>query len=502
MVPFARLIAAAALALAASAEAATTLRIGLASDPNTLDPATDGSVYGRIIFAGLCDKLIEVDTKLQFVPMLAAEWSWSADRLALTMKLRPGVLFHDGERFDAAAVKANIERYKTMPESRRKSELAPVKSVAIVDDLTVRLDLERPYAPLLSILTDRAGMMVSPKAAAEAGANFTRRPICSGPYKFVERIDLDRIVLERFEKYRDPAAARVDRVVYLPIPDASVRLANLRAGQLDIIEQLAPTDLALARGDQRVRVVDSASIAYNTITFNLAHGERANTPFSRDPRVREAFELSIDRNVINQVVFNGEYIANNQAEAPGTAYHFPEFAPPKRDVAKARRLLAEAGAPKQQLSIYIGNNPVEAQVGQVIQSMAGEAGFEVKLEAIEGATMVQRSQKGDFQAAFAIWSGRPDPDGNVTFWFHCKGFLNWGQYCSDKLDGLLEQAQQATDPAQRKALYRQVAETYLTDRPHMILYHRKWFWGVSRRVDGFVPHPDGLIRVAGVGVQG
>lgn len=497
-----RLVAAATiLVLATTAQAATTLRIGLASDPNTLDPATDGSVYGRIIFAGLCDKLVEVDTKLQFVPMLASEWSWSADRLALTMKLRPGVSFHDGEKFDAAAVKANIDRYKTMAESRRKSELAPVKSVAVVDDLTVRFDLERPYAPLLSILSDRAGMMVSPKAAAEAGANFARRPICSGPYKFVERIDLDRIVLERFPGYRDPAAARADRLVYLPIPDASVRLANLRAGQLDIIEQLAPTDLAQARGDQRVRVAESASIAFNSVIFNTAHGPRADTPFSRDKRVREAFELSIDRNIINQVVFNGEYIASNQAEAPGTPYHFPDLAPPKRDVAKAKALLAAAGAPRPQLSIYIGNNPIEAQVGQVIQSMAGEAGFEIKLEAIEGPTMVQRSQKGDFQSAFAIWSGRPDPDGNVTFWFHCKGFLNWGQYCNERLDSLLEQAQQTTDPAQRKAIYRQVAEIYLADRPLMILYHRKWFWGVSAKVQGFVPHPDGLIRVTGVGVQ-
>ncbi|MBM3598474.1 MAG: ABC transporter substrate-binding protein [Alphaproteobacteria bacterium] len=499
----ARLLAAAAIVLVSSgAHAATTLRIGLASDPNTLDPATDGSVYGRIIFAALCDKLVEVDRKMQFVPQLATEWSWSADRLALTMKLRPGVQFHDGEKFDAAAVKANIDRYKNMAESRRKSELAPVKSVTVIDPLTARFDLERPYAPLLSILSDRAGMMGSPKEIAAAGANFARRPICSGPFRFFERVDLDRIVLDRFDGYYDKNAAKVDRVVYLPITDNSVRLANLRAGQLDIIEQLAPTDLGVARGDSRIRVADSVSIAYNTFTFNVANGERANTPFGRDKRVREAFELAVDRNVINQVVFNGEYIPNNQVEAPGSPFHFADLPVPKRDVARAKQLLAEAGAPRPQITFFIGNNPIASQVGQVVQSMAGEAGFDVKLEALDGPTMVQRSQKGDYQAAFAIWSGRPDPDGNVTFWFHCKGFINWGKYCNDKLDGLLERAQQVTDLAERKALYRQAAEIYLADRPHMILYHLKWFWGVSRKVDGFQPHPDGLIRVTGVSVQG
>ncbi len=157
---------AAALALAAPLAAASNLRIALQADPDALDPAQGVSYVGRVVFTGLCDKLVDIDRNLAYVPQLATEWSWSADNLALTMKLRKGVVFHDGTPFDAAAVKANIERYKTAPESKRKTELKEVRAVEAVDPETVRFVLSEPYAPLLGILSDRAGMMVSPKAIA------------------------------------------------------------------------------------------------------------------------------------------------------------------------------------------------------------------------------------------------------------------------------------------------------------------------------------------------
>ena len=122
------------------------------------------------------------------------------------MKLRPGVTFHDGEKLDAAAVKFNLERHKTLPGSNRRGELAPLASVDVVDPLTVKLNLSAPFSPLLAALADRAGMMVSPKAAQAAGANFGAKPVCSGPFKFVERVAQDRIVLERYDGYWNKAA--------------------------------------------------------------------------------------------------------------------------------------------------------------------------------------------------------------------------------------------------------------------------------------------------------
>jgi peptide/nickel transport system substrate-binding protein len=142
-----------------------------------------------------------LDEKLAFVPQLATGWSWSADRLALTMTLREGVVFHDGAPLDAEAVRFNFERNKSAPYSRRQSELKPVKAVTVVDPHTVRIELSEPYAPLLAQLADRVGMMVSPKAARELGDRLATHPVCAGPYKIAEWVAQDRIVFERFAGY-------------------------------------------------------------------------------------------------------------------------------------------------------------------------------------------------------------------------------------------------------------------------------------------------------------
>jgi peptide/nickel transport system substrate-binding protein len=169
------------MALGQGVASAQTLRIGLAEDPDVLDPTLARSFVGRVVFASLCDKLFDIDEKLNILPQLASSYEWSADSKALTLKIRQGVTFHDGEKLDAAAVKFNIERHKNLPGSNRRGELAPVASVDVIDANTVRLNLSAPFAPLLAQLTDRAGMMVSPKAAQAAGDKFGSNPVCSGP---------------------------------------------------------------------------------------------------------------------------------------------------------------------------------------------------------------------------------------------------------------------------------------------------------------------------------
>src|SRR5450432_3315504 len=206
----------------ATAASAQTLRFGLAEDPDVLDPTLARTFVGRVVFAALCDKLFDIDDKLNIVPQLATGYEWSADSKALTIKLRPGVTFHDGEKFDAAAVKFNIERHKTMAGSNRRGELAPVASVDVVDPATVRLNLSAPFSPLLAQLADRAGMMVSPKAAQAEGERFGAKPVCSGPFKFSERVAQGRIVLERFPNYWNKDAIHFDKVIYNPITDSTV----------------------------------------------------------------------------------------------------------------------------------------------------------------------------------------------------------------------------------------------------------------------------------------
>src|SRR6267142_754896 len=205
------------VSLTAGSHAQTTLRIGLAEDPDMLDPTLGRTYVGRIVFAAFCDKLFDIDEKLNIVPQLALSHETSADGKEVTIKLRPGVKFHDGETFDAEAAKYSLERHLTFPGSFRKPELAAVDHIDVVDSLTIKLSLKAPYSPLVAQLTDRAGMMVSPKAAKAAGDKFGLRPVCAGPYKFVERVQQDRMVFEKFADYWNKDNIHIDRIVYLPL---------------------------------------------------------------------------------------------------------------------------------------------------------------------------------------------------------------------------------------------------------------------------------------------
>src|SRR5437868_3696964 len=355
---------------------AQTLRIGLAEDPDVLDPTMARTFVGRIVFAGLCDKLLDLNERLTIVPQLATSYEWSADNKTLTLKLRSGVTFHDGEKFDAAAVKYNLERHKNMKGSSRRSELAPVTSVEVVDPLTVRLNLSAPFAPLLTVLTDRAGMMMSPKAAEAAGEKFGAKPVCSGPFRFVERVAQDRIVLERFANYWNKGEIHFERVIYVPIVDSTVRLANLRSGQLDFIERLAGSDVAGLKSDSRFKIDRIVEIGYQGITINIGKSELAQkNPLGRDPRVREAFELSLDREALVRVAMDGEAQPGNQWVAPSNRYYAKSFPMPKRDVAKAKALLAAAGTPNPTITLMTPTTSDTQRIAQVVQAMAKEAGF-------------------------------------------------------------------------------------------------------------------------------
>ncbi len=495
------LLAAGIAALAATGASAQTLRIGLAEDPDMLDPAMAKSFVGRIVFTGLCDKLVDLAPDLKIIPQLATEWSWSDGNKVLTMKLRQGVVFHDGEPFNAEAVKFNLERSLNQPGSARRSEIVSVKSVDVVDPYTVRLNLSEPSAPLLAALSDRAGMMISPKAAQAAGDNFARAPVCSGPYKFVERIAQDRIVLEKFDKHWNAAAFPMQRVVYLPIPDTTVRLANLQSGGLEIIERAAPADLPTVRSDSSLKLEQATSLGYQGITLNMGNGPRADNVLAKDPKVREAFELALDRNIINQVGFEGEHAVGNQPVAPNNPFYANKIPVPERDLERAKKLMDEAGHGQVKVELMTPNSPDQLRVAEVIQALAGEAGFDVSVNATEFATGLDRQTRGDFQAFLIGWSGRADPDGNTHNFISCKGGLNDGKYCNPEVDAHLNAARTTTDVEARKAEYQKAAEIYLADRQRIYLYHQNWFWALSSKVKGFKPHPDGMIRLEGVSVS-
>jgi peptide/nickel transport system substrate-binding protein len=494
----ATMAAALLVSLGSNLHAETTLRIGLAEDPDILDPTLARTYVGRIVFASLCDKLFDIDAKANIVPQLALSHETSADGKEVTIKLRAGVKFQDGEAFDAEAAKYSLERHLTMQASFRKPELAALDKVEVVDPLTIKLILKTPYSPLVAQLADRAGMMVSPKAAREEGDKFGLHPVCAGPYKFVERVQQDRIVFERFKDYWNKDNVFIDRVVFLPIVDPTVRLANLKSGGLDLIERLLATDIKDVRADSRLKLSTALSLGYQGITINIGH-EKSKGPLSQSVKVRQALDLSIDREAINQVVYNGEFTPGNQWVNPESPYYQKAFPVRARDLARARALLKEAGVTGPiQVDLMVPKNAETEAVAQVIQSMAGEAGFDIKIRVTEFATSLKQAEAGEYQAFILDWSGRIDPDGNSYIFHKSDAPQNYSAYSSPIVDKALDDGRLVTDPAARKSIYEKMTQQILEDEPIIYLYHRKVLIAHTTKLEGYTQMPDGLVRVVGL----
>ena len=270
------------------------MRIGLAEDPDILDPTLARTYVGRIVFAAFCDKLFDIDEKLNIVPQLALSHETSADGKEVTIKLRPGVKFQDGEPFDAEAAKFSLERHLTMQGSFRKPELAALDHVDVVDPLTIKLVLKAPFSPLIAQLTDRAGMMVSPKAAKEEGDKFGLHPVCAGPYKFVERVQQDRIVFEKFADYwnKDNVYHRPRRLPADRRRHGAARQPEIGRARPDRAACWRPTSRRCAptRSSSSSTAIE---LGYQGITLNIGNGQGQGT--AQPVRQGAAGARSVDR---------------------------------------------------------------------------------------------------------------------------------------------------------------------------------------------------------------
>jgi peptide/nickel transport system substrate-binding protein len=489
----------AALALMASGAMAQDLRIALQSDADILDPDQSRTFVGRIIYTALCDKLVDITPDLEIIPQLATAWTVAEDGMSIDMTVREDVVFHDGTAFNAQAVADNITRSQTMDGSMRKSELASIASVDVTGDYTLTLNLTGPDATVIAQLADRAGMMVSPTAAAAMGDDFGLAPVCSGPFAFEERVAQDKIVLKKFADYWNAGEIHFDSVTYLPIPDTTVRLANLQSGDIHILERLAPTDLAQVNADDSINVLSAVSMGYQGITFNVGNGEQADNPFGTDPRLRQAFSYAIDRDAINQVVFEGAFAAGNQPFPPTSPWYDADYPVEGRDVEKAKALLAEAGYPDGiDLVVQVPNTTIPLQLMQVIQSMTAEAGINIEIVSKEFATLLSDQTAGDYQASQIGWSGRVDPDGNIHQFVTTDGGINDAGYSNAAVDDALNAARTQADVASRKTQYDAARDVLINDAPLVYLYHESWITALDANIEGYTAYPDGMIRLEGV----
>jgi len=307
------------------------------------------------------------------------------------------------------------------------------------------------------------------------------------------------VTLERFPDYWNPGSIHFDKVVYQVFVDSSVRLANLKAGTTDLVAFIAPTDAPAVKADPRLRLVVSDSLGHADITNNLDNGARSDTPYGKTALVRQALDAAIDRAALVEVVFNGMYAPSVQPVSQSSPFYDEALPPPPRDLAKAKALLKQAGVTLPvKVELLTVNQPDQMQAAEVIQSMVAEAGFDLRIQAMEFASSLQASQRGDYELYLIGWSGRVDVDGNTYQFLHTGQGNNASHYSNPTVDKLLDDGRALTDVAKRRPLYAQLFQELRRDLPLTYLYNFRNTMAMTAKLQGFRPIPDGMIRLQGL----
>ncbi|KAB1928624.1 Glutathione-binding protein GsiB [Micromonospora noduli] len=485
------------------------LVIALSAEPDALDPTLSRSLYSRYVFQAMCQKLYDVNEQAQVVPQLATALpTTSGDGRTVTIPLRPGVRFADGTAFDSAAVKATLQRHLTNARSARKSELGPIDGVDTPDAQTVVLRLKQPFAPLLGALADRAGMIMSAQALRTLGDDFASAPVCVGPFKFAKRVPQNSIEVVRDPNYYDASKVHLDAISWRILTDASIRAANLRSGDAQVADSVSTQDVASLRQDTAVSVLQSQSLGYQGLTINVGNVDGVGTapkpinrPLAQNAKVRQAFEHAIDRKALVDAVFNGLHAAACSPISPASTFSSPEAQTcPAHDPAKAKQLLAEAGVQTPYtVTMLASNTPDTLRLAQALQSMVKDGGFDLKINPVEYSSLLDEQDRGNFELLQLGWSGRIDPDANITNFVGTGASQNVAGYSNPQLDTVLTQARQAGDVEERRKLYGQAVTLLQQDDALIYLYRQRNLTAVSKQIQGLQVYPDGVIRAAFAG---
>jgi ABC-type transport system substrate-binding protein len=384
-----------------------TLRVSSASNPSSLDPTTGGSGADHTFLYSMFDTLTEWDyDSLKSVPGLATSWKYPDPR-TLVLELRDGVKFHDGAPFDAEAVKLNLDRNKTSPRSNVKADLETVASIEVTGPLQVTLRLTSPDTALPGILSDRAGMMMSP-VAIKSGDNLDRKPVGSGAYSFVSWGDGDKVVVKRHEAGHWRADRNfVDGIEFAIIPELTTGVRSITTGQNDFMVGAPARQKAIIERSTSVQVVTGTTLSCAQFYLNWGR-----PPFG-DKRVRQALNYAIDREAYGKVAYAGLAEAagmnlprSHWAYDPEVAKLYPY------DPDKARRLLAEAGHGGGLTLDLVGNNDQDSvQREEILIEQLRKVGITAQFTngtvAAIAAGFFGQEKKG--AAQLSAWSGRPDP---------------------------------------------------------------------------------------------
>lgn len=467
-----------AISLAAPALAQGVLTVSHQSATSTLDPARAGNEAEYAYLQAVYNSLTFINWEMQPEPELAESWETSEDGLSVTFKLKPGITFHDGSDLDAADVVYTIKRIQD-PEtgSRVRSQLEVITDVVAVDPLTVRFDLAFPYGDLPTVLGDYT-LRILP----EGYTDFTK-PVGTGPFTMSEFIPGDRMILEKNPDYWEEGLPKVDELVFRNLPEMTTNVSALESGTVQLIG-LDPESVDIVKSSSSAHVETVPTGTWMAYVFN-----NQIPPFD-DIKVRQAFDALIDREEVLAISAFGAGVPTLTTIPPSSAYYLGDYEVPAPDIEKAKALMAEAGyADGLDLTLnYPSASSEQERMALVLRDKAKAIGVNIELAGHPNDKFYGEIE-GTQPLATTLFYGRPTPDTQTYLWYVSEGSYNVWDYANPKTDEILNAARLAKTDEERKGLYQDLQRQILADVPGIVLYVRAINYGVSNKVEGFVPHP-------------
>jgi peptide/nickel transport system substrate-binding protein len=444
-----------------------------------------------VVAGHIFDGLVERDQNLKIIPALAVELPKLVGPMTWEVKLRKGVKFHNGEEFNAESAKFSLERVKT-PALRASSNFRPIDRVEIVDPYTVRVHTSKPWPTFVSIMTFNQAAMYPPKAyAGKDSAFISKNPIGTGPYKFIRWSKDDEIVLEANEQFWR-GAPKIKTVVFKPIPDDAVRVAALQNGEVDVAVNIPPHLANIIANHPKAFLSTAPSIRTLQLMF-VTHEYDAQHkligPYkgvTADKRVRQAIMYAVDADEIIRTVLDGKAIRTATMLTPLHFGYDAALKPVKQDLARTKKLLAEAGyggGLELTLNSPQGRYVRDKEVAEAVAGQLTKVGIKTQLRTFEFVNylnnLVYPHKSGP---VWLIGWGTPTLDAETIYGPLFRTGSNLGNYHNADFDGMVDQAQTMMDEKKRLELYHRISKLWLEDAAAAPLYQQLDLYGASRRL--------------------
>lgn len=469
-----------------------TLIVAQGADAKVLDPHATNDQPSSRVAGQIYDSLVKQDINMNIIPGLAESWT-QIDDTTTEFKLRNGVKFHNGEPLTADDVKFTLDRMKASPQVSHI--IKAIDSIEVVDDNTVRIKTDKPFGALLSHLSHTAASILNREAVEKGGAAYGQNPVGTGPYKFVSWQAGDRITLQANPDYY-LGKAPTEKVIFRSIVEGTNRTIGLETGEVDIAYDLEPVDKEMVKTLPTLDYVEEPSLSMAYIGFNV------NKEALKDKKVRQAISYGLNVQDIIDVAYQGSGAKANSPIGPKVFGYNPDAKGYDYNPEKAKELLKEAGYEKGlKLKLWTNDNPTRRDIAVIAQDQLKQIGIDVTIETLEWGAYLDGTARGEHDMFILGWvSVTGDADYGLEPLFNSAnkgGAGNRSFYSNPKVDELLTNAKNSTNPEERKKYYYEAQEVIQEDAPIFTIAYTTQNIGKQKTVEGFVMHPAGHHKIYG-----